>query len=197
MKLTIYHTNDMHNNSAALEYLKKVNKDKFTLFLDSGDALKGSSTLFYLNEPILKTMNELKFDAMAMGNRELNYLRWVLKNRANQAEFPIITSNVVDDRMQTNNCFSPFKIIQLENLKIGIMGVTPVQYPPGSFWHKIFGLRFFEPVEACKKVLNEISRKVDLTILLSHAGKEMDEKIAMETEGIGLILGAHTHDLID
>ena len=39
--------------------------------------------------------------------------------------------------------------------------------------------------------------KVDLVILLSHMGKGPDLKFASRVNGIDVILGAHTHDLMD
>ena len=38
---------------------------------------------------------------------------------------------------------------------------------------------------------------MDLVILLSHMGKGPDLKFASRVNGIDVILGAHTHDLMD
>lgn len=100
--MLIYHTNDMHGHSKALDWLKTNAREQLSqsqaLYLDSGDALVGSNTVWKNYEPNLEKMNSAFCTSMAMGNREFNYQRRILDKRAWQRSFPLLCSNLADLR---------------------------------------------------------------------------------------------------
>lgn len=195
--LTIYHTNDIHARCEIFRELENIRKDSNTLLLDAGDAIAGSSTVFRLSEETLIQMNKVGYDALTMGNRELNYIRWVLKIRAQQANFPVLTANLIDLKGKTEGFFKPYIVKNLSGLKVGIFGLTPVQYNDDSAWLPFFKFRFLDPLEVSKKMAEELGREVDILILLSHLGIKDDSRIAGEVDGIDLIIGGHTHTLLE
>lgn len=195
--VTIYHTTDLHDHRKILLELMKVPKDVKTLFLDSGDAIGGSNTAFRFSEPIVDMMNRIPYDAMAMGNREFNYLRWVLKIRHRQARFPVLCANLQDQRGCADNYYSPYLIKEIGGMKLGIIGLTPVQYEDGSFWHRVMGFSFKDPFKTAEKLVSELKDRTDYIILLSHLGLEQDEKMARMVDGIHLIIGGHSHVLLE
>ena len=196
-RITIYHTNDLHNRFDAFKVLSKIQTNGSTLLLDAGDALGGSSTLFRFHEPVLDKMNELGYDAITMGNRELNYIRWVLKIRAKQAKFPILSANLEDLTKKASGYYKPYIIKEAAGIKAGIFGLTPVQYNDDSNWLPLLKFRFLDPIETSVKMVNELKEKVDLMILLSHLGIDTDKKVAEQVSGIDLIIGGHTHTVIE
>ncbi len=195
-KITIYHTNDLHNRHEAFDLLSHVEMNGNTLLLDAGDAIGGSSTVFRFHEPVIDRMNNLGYDALTMGNRELNYIRWVLKIRAEQAKFPILSANLEDLTGKTGDFYKSHIIKEVSGLKVGIFGLTPVQYNDDSNWLPFLKFRFLDPVETSLKIVDLLRDKVDLLILLSHLGIDSDRKIAEQVSGIDLIIGGHTHTLI-
>lgn len=197
MTVTIYHTNDMHNHPAPIEKLAGVEKDASTLILDAGDALAGSNTVFKIKEPILDMMNRAKYDAMTMGNREFNYLRWALKLRAEQADFPILCANLEDPKHIAENYFKPSVVIPAGPIKVGVFGLTPVQYGDDSLWRPFLKFRFLDPFEKAREMAAELKRKADVVIFLSHLGLPDDRKMAENVEGIHIIIGGHSHDLLE
>lgn len=101
-RVTIYHTNDMHGQLGCLDYLAAHPRESGSLLVDSGDALLGSNTVFRRYEPILERMNSLGYAAMAMGNREFNYLRPVMRLRSAQRQFPLLCANASDLNWQAS-----------------------------------------------------------------------------------------------
>jgi 5'-nucleotidase len=195
--ITIYHTNDIHARCEIFRELEDIRKNGNTLLLDAGDAIAGSSTLFRFSEDTLINMNKVGYDALTMGNRELNYIRWVLKIRAQQADFPILSANLIDLTGKATDYFKPYIIKEVGGIKVGIFGLTPVQYNDDSAWLPFFRLRFLDPVDVSRKMSEELGQQVDLLILLSHLGIEDDKKIASKVDGIDLIIGGHSHTLIE
>ena len=167
MKFQVLHTNDMHDHfpGKLLSSLKQPGG----LILDSGDALAGSNTVFRRNEPILEKMRSFGYHAMAMGNREFHYLRRVLRRRFDAAQFPIVSSNVVDLRKQLSVVDS--LILTVGGLKIGVFGLTVPQYPIGSFWETVMGWRFFDPKEVVLEIPGRLRKAgAALVFCLSHLG---------------------------
>ena len=168
VKITIYHTSDLHDTRQGAAYARDLPRDENTLLLDAGDAIGGSNTTFRFREPIIDLMNGAHYDAMAMGNREFNYLRWVLHRRADQADFPILCANLVDVRGGSQGCFTPWTILEAAGIKIAVIGLTPVMYPDDSFWYPLMGFSFRDPVESVQKYLPEMRAGADLVLVLSH-----------------------------
>lgn len=196
-RITIYHTNDIHDHISVFRMLTRVKEEENTLLLDAGDAIGGSSTVFRLSERVLDLMNQVRYDALTMGNRELNYIRWVLKIRARQAEFPILSANLEDLTGKADGAYQPYIIRECGGLKVGIFGLTPVQYDDDSKWLPLLQFRFLEPMETARKMVEELRDKVDLLIMLSHLGINPDREIASQVKGIDLIIGGHTHTLLE
>lgn len=196
-QLTIFHTNDLHNRRGVFSLLKRVCRDENTIFLDGGDALGGSNTLFYFREPVISLMNEVGYTAMAMGNREFHYLRVVLRHRFKNARFPILSANVKDLTGRTSSCWKDYILVKIGGLTVGITGLSPVQFPERSFLTRLTGFLFLTPDEAMKTLLKSLKEThVDLLIVLSHLGVREDERLAAAFDDIDLIIGGHSHTLL-
>lgn len=209
--LVVFHTNDFHNHfperemREVLSHEKGVKPGHPTLLVDSGDAIAGSNTLFFWNEPVLAKMREMGYDAMAMGNRELHYVRPILARRVTQMGFPLLCANVeqASNSRKRTPCTSseflvrPYHLVEKSGIRVGLFGLTVCQYPEGSLWEMVTGLRFLDPVESARRMVRELlDRRADLIICLSHHGLSQDKEIAGSVEGIDLILGGHSHSVM-
>lgn len=185
----ILYTNDLHNRVAPLTRVGQYRRSD-TLLLDGGDALAGSNTVFRWNEPILGWMRRLGYAAMAMGNREFHYARWLHRWREQEREFPILACNLQDLR-QVQWSWRPYLEVRP---RLFLVGATPPQYPPGSWWESVTGFRFLDPFSCLPPLLEELRPRADLLILLSHLGLKTDLALAERGIPVDLILGAHSHD---
>ena len=57
----------------------------------------------------------------------------------------------------------------------------------------LLGWRILDPMERIRELVQEIRAEVDLLIILSHIGYKQDQRMALEIQGIDIIIGAHTH----
>jgi len=187
----------MHDRRTVFPYLESYPRDGSTLLLDAGDAIRGSNTVFHLHEPILDLMNTVGYDAQAFGNREFNYLRSVLGRRFRQVKHPFVCANVVDLRRGTEGMWRPTLVRSMGGRRIGIIGLTPVQYLDGSPWQWLFGFRFSRPFDFLPDLVRQMRAESDMVLLLSHSGYKTDCKIAEQVEGIDLIVGGHSHTLLE
>lgn len=209
--MRLYHTNDMHNHNEALLWLAK-NMTEGEIYLDSGDALAGSNTVYRRFEPILREMGKIHCRAMAMGNREFNYQRSVLDLRSKERKFPLLCSNLSDlrefpgesctslvdraykDWQNNQQCGRWMAATNVANLTL--IGATPVQYPHGSFWEKLFKFRFFDAQETTANLAQKIFVHNKNILLLSHLGLDRDLELATHLPKGTWILGGHTHTIL-
>ncbi|BDM75130.1 multifunctional 2',3'-cyclic-nucleotide 2'-phosphodiesterase/5'-nucleotidase/3'-nucleotidase [Lactococcus garvieae] len=130
-------------------------------------------------------MNELDLTAATLGNNEgLGLTHDMLSRLYNQADFDILLSNI------TNMPFTQGpKIIKSSwGMRIGILGLTA---PYLAYLQA--GWDIVDPFVCLDQLL---PLDCDFTILLSHLGKAVDEKIAKNYD-IDLIIGSHTHHLFE
>ena len=195
--MIIYHSNDVHGHAAELQHLLKKHRggENSSMWLDSGDALLGSNTVFRLREPVLALMSALGCSAMAMGNREFNYLRRVMRLRSRQRSFPLLCANLRDLRGYAP-AWQETLTLHTDEGDVTLIGATPVQYVPGSFWEKIFGFRFLDPLTVLPSLAQDARRRGDAVVILSHLGLDTDKRLAALLPPGTLILGGHTHTVL-
>ncbi len=191
MSLHLLYTSDMHNRLEPLARIPQLLRSD-SLLLDGGDALAGSNTVFRWEEPALVRMGRLGYRAMAMGNREFSYFRWVLRWREQERPFPLLACNLQDLRQRQQDWRS---WVELPEHRAIVVGVTPVQYPVGSAWERLTGFRFLDPANCLPPLLEELRPRARHLIVLSHLGLKVDLQLAERGLAADLILGGHSHDL--
>ncbi|MGV6827738.1 MAG: bifunctional metallophosphatase/5'-nucleotidase [bacterium] len=170
-----------------------------TLLLDAGDTWHGTVVPVRMaGSPVVELMNKMGYQAMVPGNVDFFYDRETLESLFSSAEFPILMANIYDaewdERVELSNV-KPYIVKQYDGLKVGIVGMT-YHWMSKVTEHKqwSFGLRVQE-VQADIDHLRE-QEDVDLVVLLSHMGWRADTQYAELVNGIDVIVGAHTHDIL-
>ena len=231
--MLIFHSNDVHGEYGRLERLLEEYRrsEGRSLWFDSGDALSGSNTVFRWREPVFRVFNNWRCAAMAVGNRDFNYWRWVMRRRHQQRRCPLLCANMLDLRYPENvgrglvreaeqvessapddglassaPLWHPYLELTLtaaaedeasaRPLRLGVIGITVVQYPVGSGWEKVFGLRFLDPQQVIPPLAQRLAERLDGLIILSHLGLDRDRELAPSLPARTLILGGHTHTVL-
>ncbi len=170
-----------------------------TFLFDSGDTWHGTGVpLLEEGKSVVKIMNMMKYDAMAPGNVEFLFPKKVFLARVADSKFPVLALNLSDLEMD-ELVLKPYVVIDRGGYKLGIMGMA-YQWTAKTGERSLtegwsFGLREKEAGGFANELREK--HKVDLVIMLSHMGKDADLKFASRVSGIDVILGAHTHDLVD
>lgn len=174
-----------------------------SIYLDAGDQQTGSAfaAMEYdgaIGGAVIKVFNHLQPDAATFGNHEFDQNPDNLERLIELAEYPFISSNIID--LNTNQPLGnkPWHIIQLDSLKIGVLGLTLVELPEKVRRSNVEHLQILPYKEAIDLYLDELHDSTDLIIVLTHNGIEADIQLALELdERIHLIIGGHTHSYID
>ncbi len=208
-EIRILHVNDFHGFAepykplgsdellGGISYLaakaNELRKEKSSFLLAAGDMIQGNNwaNLFY-GESVIRWMNEMRFDAMVVGNHEFDFGQGVLKKRISEAGFPILGANVVG-----LSSLKPYILKELQGVRIAIIGVTTEDTPISTHPKNVMGLKFLSPVDTVEKYVKELRGQSDVVIVLSHIGYSVDRALAEKVQGIDVIVGGHSHTKID
>ena len=223
IKLVILHTNDTHSQVEPTEksnlktadmggYARRMgviekirSEEKNVLLFDAGDFSQGTPYFNFFNGRVeIDALNRMQYDAGTLGNHEfdngIDTLAVILKN----ARFPLISPNYEVDNTPIKNQIQPYLILKKFGLKIGIMAlnVDPKSLIIESNYR---GLVYRDPIEKAKETSAFLKKKqkCDLVICLSHLGSDStsvdvnDFTVAHQTKHIDIILGGHSHSLLE
>ena len=235
--LTVLHTSDLHGHvdpgdnprmhdfgeglARVATAVRAVRAEgRAVLLLDSGDTIEGSPVEALVfsgaipdrGDPIVRAMNLVRYDAMAVGNHEFNFGLERLEKSRREARFPWLSANTVGE--DGKPAFPPYLVKVVAGVRVGILGLTTKNIP---FWEPpahVAGLRFLDTVETAKRYVPILrgKEKCDAVIVLTHQGFERDlatarengssaenqaYAIATEVPGIDLLLTGHTHMVIE
>ncbi|MFA8433027.1 MAG: bifunctional UDP-sugar hydrolase/5'-nucleotidase [Marinifilaceae bacterium] len=222
-KITILHTNDMHSHIdpfpksdpkygglggfARLNNLvRKIRKEEEQVLLfDAGDVFQGTPYFnFYKGEAEYRLMTQMGYDAGTIGNHEFdNGLEGILAQLPN-AGFPLINANYDFSETILAGKIEPYRIFDKGGVKIGVFGVGVGL--EGLVDTKNYGKTIYkDPIKVANDVAVELREKhgCELVICLSHLGYKhsdgsvCDVELAGKSKGIDLIVGGHSHTMLE
>lgn len=192
------------------------------LTLDAGDTIQGTPLAYYYAKvdpitggpihPMAGAMNEVGYDAAALGNHEFNYGLDVLRTFEDQLDFPLLGANAVD-AATGRPAFAPYLIKQFRTrrgpkLTVGILGLTN---PGIALWDKanVEGVMEFPGlVEQAAEFVPRLKRRgCDVVIVSAHSGattsssygdavpypENASSLVAAQVPDIDAILVGHAH----
>jgi 2',3'-cyclic-nucleotide 2'-phosphodiesterase / 3'-nucleotidase len=191
--IQILYTSDVHGRLIAYDYAKNITtqagltrlktwlqtlKHPYIL-LDNGDLLQGSPLLDFHREqmpeqlnPAALVINELKYDAVTLGNHDFNYGQNYLNGYVGNLNCPLVCCNILNE--QNENVYRPYHIFNHHDIKIGLIGAVTSNVPNWEQPNHIKGLKFEDAYLEIKKNVELIKDAVDIVVVLYHGGIEKD-----------------------
>ncbi|XP_050679624.1 apyrase-like [Leptidea sinapis] len=219
-KLDIIHYNDFHarfeetsvetptcrtNNASCLggfprlyQKITSLKQEKpDAVVLNAGDSYQGTYWYTLLKwKIILEFMNMLPNDAHAIGNHEFDDGPAGLAPYLSGLNASVVAANM-DTSKETSlkGLYRPHIVIERKGRKIGIIGLIT---PDTKVLSSAGNVEFTDPGEATRREAKALNDKgVDIIILLSHCGLDVDKVLARDHgEFIDIIVGGHTHSLL-
>lgn len=214
-ELSVFYMNDVHgdinraaNMKTAKDCFEKQNKATANLTLAAGDLLYGKDPKRI--NVITKFLNALKIDATALGNHEFHSgsekLSENLKNidtLAVCANLEIPEGNKLRDRMADKK-LAKSAVFMKGGHKFGIIGASPfdtdITVKEKQDGTGIKQMNVDQTIKAINEEAKNLEKQgINKIILCTHTGygEHADLKIARETEGVDIIIGGHSHTVID
>lgn len=162
-----------------------------TWLVDVGDYSDGTPfSIEYHGEADVAAMNAAGYDFATLGNHEYNNPAAQVRKLVAATAFPLVCANSID-KSTGKPLVQPFVIKRLGRLRVGIFGIITREagtYPAGKE-----ALQVTDEIEAARATVATLRPQVDAIVLLSHAGENLDEKIAAAVPDIDVIVGGHSH----
>ncbi|MBN2851999.1 MAG: 5'-nucleotidase C-terminal domain-containing protein [Clostridia bacterium] len=209
--IVIAHTNDIHARvfegdgiglakiSTLVSELRAANPN--TLLMDAGDAFHGQTfATLEKGASIVEVYNLMGYDVMTPGNHDFNYGYERLLELADMADFPILSANVLKENGTA--LLEPYTVKTVGGVKVGIFGLTTPETTYKTHPDNVMGLTFADPVvkaQAMVTLLESLGCQVIVGLFhlgLDEASVDTSAKVAMEVDGIDVIIDGHSHSTL-
>ena len=199
--ITIFHTNDLHGKfrpELAETIIAERAKAGCSMLVDAGDAVSSGNIYFRPGgEPVMAKMTELGYDAMTMGNREFHFMECGLKSKVRLADFPVLCGNLRAKNDKTVSSVGESVFFDLSGLRVGVLGLSVPMIRKGMTAEKLSPFWFEDPIDTAEVLVPVLRKDSDVLIALTHIGLKRDMELAERVSGIDLIVGGHSHDLLN
>lgn len=159
--------------------------------VDVGDFCDGTPfSIEYRGDADNAAMNAAGYDFGTFGNHEFNNTLEQVKRLIAGARRGLVACNA---RLKTDGkpLLEPYRIVRVGGAKVAVTGVITTS--SGTYPAAREGIEFEDEVQAVKRTVGELKGKADVVVLLSHAGYEVDQRIARQVPGVDVIVGGHSH----
>ncbi|MFA9371942.1 MAG: bifunctional UDP-sugar hydrolase/5'-nucleotidase [Labilibaculum antarcticum] len=222
-KITVLHTNDLHSRiepfpKAEPEFgglggfarihalVQKIRKEEeLVLLFDAGDVFQGTPYFnFFKGEAEFKLMSKIGYDAGTLGNHEFDNGIEGIASQLKHLNFPLLNANYDFSETELEGKIPAYKIFDKGDLRIGVFGVGVNL--DGFVEPKNRGaISYVDPVDVAEKMVDilKVQNNCDLVVCLSHLGNkslsdgDCDLDLAKRSRGVDLIIGGHTHTLLE
>lgn len=184
-----------------------MSKGYATLLLDNGDIFQGNALGDYLarqpanaQNPAVAVLNQLQYDAIGVGNHDLDHGLGYLQAIAGALDMPVISTNLAlkDPGKLRNSVLLRRPLGRGGSLGIGLISVLPEH---AAIWNSqtLGAENTVLPAAAC--VIREIGhlrgQGADIIILMAHMGLRCDAvddvlRLA-RIDGLDALITGHTH----
>ncbi|WP_028467726.1 bifunctional metallophosphatase/5'-nucleotidase [Nisaea denitrificans] len=207
LRLSIVHVNDWDRldakdgagGAAKIASIARYERDRVeaeggqVLLTFGGDMLSPSLLSgFDKGAHMVALANAIGFDAAVLGNHEFDFGPDVLKQRLEEAKYPVLGSNISYKGKPGFPGAERSRLVTAGEYKIGLLGLTTTDTPSLSSSGPDVG---FAPLaETAKEVVAELRKDgADLVIALTHAVYQKDLETLRQVAGIDILLGGHDH----
>lgn len=215
-RLVLLHTNDTHSQIDPLDngrggvFRRKVLIDSVraaepnVMLIDAGDAVQG--TLFFNlfgGETEHKMMNLLGYDLAILGNHDFDNGAHALARNLEADSAVWITTNYDLRGGELDRFFQPYYIKTVGDKKIAFIGIN--LDPKGMIAEGNYdGVKYIDAIKAANATAWHLkhNERADKVVAITHIGYQPipgpgDVDLARQSEDIDLIIGGHSHTLIN
>jgi 2',3'-cyclic-nucleotide 2'-phosphodiesterase (5'-nucleotidase family) len=139
---------------------------------------------------ILRTMGEMHYDAMTLGELELYRGTGYVKSIIDSSKVPITLANV-HLKGQKKPIAAPYLIHQVKGVTCGIIGLMGQDFGEGKEKFIELGYEVDDPFMTAAKLVPEVRKQADLVIVLAHLGSADAFQLPKAVPGIDVIVFGH------
>ena len=215
--LTVLHLNDTHSHvdpqrsgeykglggvveqAAYIDSVRKADGKKNVLLVHAGDFSQGTSYFTELGGDIeIDILNAAGYDVVTLGNHEFDNGAAELARRLKSLKADVVCANYDFAGTPLEGLVNPYAIVRKAGKKIGIIGLlTDISRVVDV--KKVGNLDYQNPVDVVNRYAEYLKNEkgCDLVMCLSHLGYSEDVEVAAKVRNVDVIVGGHSHTLLD
>jgi len=211
-RLVLLYTNDEHGwlepsgeaGGAAGMYRRWLADENYdpagpNIALSGGDLFTGPAlSTYFKGESTLDVMGAMGYAAAAIGNHDFDAGVDVLRQRAAQAGFPLLSANLRQKaNYQTPDFARKYVIKEVNGIRIGLIGLTTRETPVDTQPHYVADYNFIPYEDALREVVPLVREEgAGLLIVVGHiCASEMRLLAPVAAElSIPIVCGGHCHE---
>ena len=168
VRLRILHVNDFHGFAEPhrprgsetpvggvahlAAHVRELRRGGPSVLLAAGDMIQGHPWAnLTQGASAIEVMNAMGFDAMALGNHELDFGQEVLTRRIGEAAFPLLAANV-----DGFAAVRPWVVLERGGLRVAVIGAVTQDTPTSTHPRNVAGLGFRPAEEAVLRAVAEL-----------------------------------------
>ncbi|AZO21940.1 MULTISPECIES: bifunctional UDP-sugar hydrolase/5'-nucleotidase [unclassified Mesorhizobium] len=181
----------------AIAQERKKLEGQNVLLLNAGDSFQGS--LFYITYKGAaeeEFLNQMKPDAVTLGNHEFDDGESALVPFVDKAKFPVVSANVMpNDKSGAAGKIKPSIVVEVGGQKIGIVGAvtndTPELASPGP------NIAIADDVKSITAEVEKLKGEgINKIIAVTHIGYNRERDVIAKIPSIDVVVGGHSHTLL-
>jgi 5'-nucleotidase len=213
-EMSVGYVNDIHGQTNNM--MRILSGLKGDLKLSAGDNDIGDEKNKAVHKATAKFLNMADVEATAFGNHDLDTTQAdFVDTKENDMKTKVLATNfnkvegwenLEDNKENYGRCdikgsLDTSEIVEVKGEKIGLVGASPIDMFERATHPAYHTDCYVSPMD---ETINTIQSEVDglrekgvnKIFLLSHLGLEKDKVVAQNTDGIDVIIGGHTHELL-
>lgn len=225
-KIKLIVTSDLHAHYSKTKYLPdytilqtarvirqlKEEVTDLTITIDLGDFMQGSIFSTYSTQELqhaqffVKAMNAIGYDYQVLGNHEFNESADYYEAALRQLNAQILDANIISRKTGLTAFGKAYEIIDVEGIKVGIIGLTTSIVPSWENPSNIEDLEFQDAFDILDNHIGELRPKVNILVVAYHGSlgdgsveniENQGLRMIRELEGIDILLTGHMHQNIN
>ena len=139
-------------------------------------------------------------NAAAIGNHEFDFGLDALKSRLSEASYPYLSANIrykKNGRLPLDLSILPYTLIELDDVSIGIIGLTTTSTPKVTNPVNVADFEFIDYREALKQFVPKMRQEgAQIIILVSHICSDELARLAWQVKSLNIpiMTGGHCHE---
>lgn len=215
-RLVILHTNDTHSQidpdrsgaggilqrKAVFDSVRRAEKN--VIAVDAGDAVQGSLYFkMFRGDVDFPLMERVGYDIRLLGNHEFDNGLSELARHWKGVKADRLSANYGFGNTPARGLFKPWVIKKVDGVKVGFVGVNvnPESLISAANYE---GMTFRPAIPVADSIATMLKQKMGCRVVVavthigySEEGKEDDVKLARASRDIDIIIGGHSHTLVD
>ncbi len=167
------------------------------MLVDAGDIFQGTPvSSFEKGKCMIELFNLIHYDIVTLGNHDFDFGLDALCRRLEESRFLWVSSNVRSSRLSP--WLREYVTMRLGDAEVAFLGVTTPLTKVLTLPERVEGVEFMDPLRVLPPLVERLRREgADCIVLVSHMGVSDDERLARLVDGLDVIVGGHSHTLIE